>query len=270
MNNEATLQKEQLDLLGMVVPHFNSVGVEEAKHFLRTENRSQIPQALKRGFVLPSAISLLAVPVEMTGYPIEETDCLPWLGHMEQFAEQQFGIKISLRDMFPIPTRLPWKEILPIFDPSGFTNRNMIDHTLKSQGLKVWEGTNVDEFSGATADASRLYLIHRSPTPTPATMGLPPKFAKHWFSGRQTLPLHIRGYGIGNGLLYKVEKTFLDPRGETASWFVENVYQPGGRIACGYYDPGLRGVGFVRGVADGEHGYYGFREAIVLSLKPQS
>ena len=268
--NEATLQKEQLDLLGMVVPHFGVVGSEEAKHYLRTENRNQIPHALKRGFVLPGAIPLQAVPVEVSGYPIEETDCFQWLNHMEQFAEQRFGMKVDLRDMFPLPVRLPWKAILPIFDPEGFTNRSMVDKALKSQGLRVWEGTNVDEFSGATADASRLYLIHRSPTPTPATMGLPPKFAKHWFAGRPTRPLHLRGYGIGTGLLYQIEKTFLDPKADTVSWFVENIYGPAGAVADGCYYPDSREVGFGRRAVGDEDGRCGFREAIVLSLKPQS
>ena len=172
-----------------------------------------------------------ALSAEEVAYPIEETDCAVWLGHAEQFAEQSFGMKINLREMFPLPKRLPWERVLPIFDPAGLTNREMADKALKKQGLKVWEGTEVDEFTCATADASRLYLIERTPRPVPATMGLPPKWARHWFGGRQTLPLHLRGYGTGNGLLYKVEKTFLDPGAETATWFPENIFalQPGRR-----------------------------------------
>ena len=265
--NEATLQKEQVSLLALTIPHFNAVGVEEAKHYLRTENRGRIPQALRNGFALPGAITPQAVSVEVSDYPIEETDCFQWLGHMEQFAEQHFGIRVSLRDAFPIPARLPWKEILPIYDPQGFTNRNMVDKALKSQGLKVREGINLDEFTGATADASRLYLIHRSPTPTPATMGLPPKFAGQWFAGRPTLPLHLRGYGVGTGLLYRVEKTFLDPKAKTVSWFVENIYQPGGKVADGCFNPDDREVNFYRNDAGCENAFCGFREAIVLSLK---
>src|SRR3989344_6097244 len=73
--NEATLQKEQLDLLGMVVPHFNAVGLEEARHYLRTENRWQIKQALQRGFVLPGAIPLPAMPA-----PTVDSQIVFWTG----------------------------------------------------------------------------------------------------------------------------------------------------------------------------------------------
>ncbi len=265
--NEATLQKEQLDLLGMVVPHFGTVGLEEARFYLRTENRGQIPHALRRGFTFPSAIPLPAVPVEIAGYPIEETDCLEWLLHAEKFTEDHFGTKVNLRELFSLPARFPWKHILPIFDPVGLSNRQMVDKTLKAQKLTVYEGTNVEEFTGATAEVSRLYLIERTPRPVPATMGLPPKYAGHWFGGRQTVPLHLRGYGIGTGLLYKVAKQFLDPSGATASWFPENTLSSDGRVAFGYYSPLNRGVGFGRNDAGGENGGYGFREAIVLSPK---
>ena len=170
--------------------------------------------------------------------------------------------------MFPIPPRLPWKQVLPIFDPVGLTNRQMVNKALKPQGLKVWEGTDVQGFTGATAESSKLYLIERSPTPTPATMGLPPKYARQWFAGRHTLPLHLRGYGIGTGLLYKVEKQFLDPEAKTASWFPENILLPDGDVACGYCNPHNREVYFSRDGAVNEYANFGFREAIVLSLKP--
>ncbi len=42
--NEATLTKEQVDLLAMVVPHMSAVGPEECNYYLRGENRPQIPK----------------------------------------------------------------------------------------------------------------------------------------------------------------------------------------------------------------------------------
>lgn len=261
--NEATLQKEQVDLLALAVPHFSAIGVDECKHYLRTENRGSIPDVLRTGFVLPSAIPLRAAPVEMVGYPIEETDCLLWLDRMEQFAKDFFGKRIALRGAFPIPARLPWKNILPIFDP-GLTNREMVDKALSGNKLAVWEGTNVDRFSGASAlPAPRLYLIERAPRPTEATMGLPPRFARNWFAGRQTRPLPLRTYGIGTSLWYKVEKKFLDP--QTATFFTENTL-PGGCVACGRYFSGSRLVYFGADGAGYERDEYGFREAIVLNL----
>ncbi len=268
MPTEPLIRKSTHDLAilfaGQVVSAQLSEEVES--HFLA--QKQEIIPALKRVFVLPGTIPLPAVPVELPGYPIEETDCFTWLGHMEQFARGRFGVEVNLREQFPLPTRLPWKEVLPIFDPVGLTNRAMVDKALKAQELSVYEGTNLEEFTEATAEVSRLYLIHRSPSPTPGTMGLPPKFAKQWFSGRPTAPLHLRGYGIGNGLLYKVEKTFLDPRAKTASWFPGNIYLQGGSVAYGCYYPGDREVRFYGGDAGFEDASCGFREAIALCLKP--
>lgn len=264
--NEATLSKEQVGLLAMVVSHIGVVGHEECRFYLRTENRSQIPEALKRGFVLPGAIPMSAVPVEMASYPIEETDCFAWLGHMEKFAEERFGVEVVLRDKFPIPPRLPWKNVLPIFDPGNLTNRMMVDKVLKARKIAVYESTDVMEsYSGSGAfSVPRLYLIERSPWPTIGTMGLPPKFAKQWFSGRQTTPLNFRGYGIGTSLWYEVEKKFLDPEFKTVTWFPEDILLSGDCVACGYYDSADGEVKFHCFGAGNGFDCYGFREAILL------
>ncbi len=243
-----------------------ALSADQIAHYRK--HKKELVPAIQRGFLLPGEIRLPAVPVETAGYPIEETDCFLWLGHMEQFAEMWFGTKVTLRDMFPLPARLPWKQILPIFDPAGLTNREMVDKALKAQNLSVYEYTAVEKFTDETVEASRLYLAERTPPPTAGTMGLPPKFAKQWFAGRQTVPLHLRGYGIGTGLLYQVEQKFLDPEAKTVTWFPENIYLPGGNVACSCYDPGRREVGFNRCGAGCEDAGCGFREAIALSLKP--
>lgn len=264
-----TLNRDAWLLGHEITPNIErALSLEEITHY--RQKKGEIVPALQRGFVLPGAIPLQAVSVELTRYPIEETDCFEWLGHMEQFADQYFGSKVNLRKMFTLPTRLPWKEVLPVFDPAGLTNRQMVDKALKAQGLQVYEGTDVQALTGATAEVSKLYLIERTAKPVPATMGLPPKYARHWFGGRQTLPLHLRGYGIGTGLLYKLEKKFLDHDATTASWFPENTFPADDHVAFGYYYPGRRMVYFSRGVAADEGANFGFREAIVLSPKPQS
>ncbi|MDO8620470.1 MAG: hypothetical protein Q7R64_03940 [bacterium] len=269
--NEATLQKEQVNLLALTIPYFSVIGAKEAKHYLRTENRGQIPRVLKRCFAIPSAIPPSAVPVEMTGYPIEETDCLEWIGHAEKFTEDHFGTKVNLRELFPLPARFPWKHILPIFDPVGLTNRQMVSKGLKAQGLRVWESMNVQCLVRSTAEVSRLYLIERSQGPTLATMGLPPKYASHWFRGRQTVPLHLRGYGLGTGLLYRVKKTFLDSTGTTGSFFPEDTSRGSRVVAVGNYFPSAVGeVRFGRKKAYSADVRLGFREAIVLNLKTQT
>lgn len=236
---------------------------EVKRHFLA--QKQKVPIALQRGFVLPSAIIPSAVSVEVAGYPIEETDCFVWLSHMEQFAEKYFGMKVLLRNMFQFPARLPWKQILPVFNP-GLTNREMVDKAFVSRKLVTpYESVDVMKYSGSGARAPGLYLTERSARPTPATMGLPPEFAKHWFTGRQTVPLDLCGYGIGTSLCHKVEKQFFDP--ETWTWFPENTLSDG-NVAYGFYDPSLGKVEFYCRASGFGRGLFGFREAI--SLKSQN
>ena len=261
---KAPWSQEHTDLLAMVVPHMAVIGEDERKHYLRTDNRDQIPVALKRGFVLPSAIVSSAVPVALEGYPIEETDCHIWLGHMQQFAEKYFGTKAKIGDIFDLPLRVPWKNCLPILDP-GLTDREMIDKALKARSITVYEEKDVMKFTGAGASPRpQLHIIQRSLTPTEAGMGLPPRFHQKWFAGRQTRPLHRRAYGIATSLHHAIEKQFLDP--QTFTWFTENRLSDG-NVAYGDWFGGS--VGFSWNDPDDEGDGGGFREAIEVPLKPQ-
>lgn len=261
---DVTFQRDAWLLGHEMMPNFEKALSPERIIYYRNHKSEYIP-ALRRGFSLPGEISPSAVPVQIGGYPIEETDCFEWFGHMEQFSNERFGKEVVLRDAFPIPARLPWKKVLPIFDP-GLTNREMVDKALKAQGLSVGEGTDVEKFTGADAESPRLWLVERTPQPR-AARGLPPKFAKQYFEGRQTRPISLRGYGIGTGLVYKVEKTFLDPDAATASWFPENIFLPDGDVAYGACSPAGRKVWFDRNDASSVYDYMGFREAILL-LQP--
>lgn len=268
--SETTLVRDAWLLGQEVLPNFEKAGLppEVIAHY-RAHKDQYIP-ALQRGFVLPNAIVPSAVPVEMAGYPIEETDYFKWVATMDAFARRYFGFLNTqlLSDMFATPPRLPWKKVLPIFDP-GLTNREMVDKVLKARKLDVYEGTDVMKYTGAGAfPTPRLYIIERTPAPTLATMGLPPKYAKQWFGGRQTQPLGLRAYGIGTSVLHSVEKQFLDPEAKTATFFPENIL-PGGYVACGCCYPSYSRVLFCAGGSGDEYGDYGFREAIEVPLKTQ-
>ncbi|TSC67416.1 MAG: hypothetical protein CEO19_225 [Parcubacteria group bacterium Gr01-1014_73] len=261
---EPLVRKSTHDLAFLIASQVASTNLTEEVERYFLAQKQEVSPALQRGFVLPGAIIPSAVPVEMIGYPIEETDCFLWFDHMEQFAERRFGMKISLREMFPLPSRLPWKQVLPIFNP-GLTNREMVNKAFVSRKLVTpYESVDVMEYSGSGASVPCLYLTERSAKPTPATMGLPPKFAKHWFAGRQTAPLNLCGYGIGTSLLNEVEKQFLDP--ETWTWFPENTLSDG-HVAYGNYNPGYGKVKFNYNDSDCGLGGFGFREAIYLKPK---
>jgi len=248
--------------LGLIIPHITEVDLDEAEFYTRNENRGKIAEAMKRGFALPSAITPSSTPVPLMGYPIAETDCKQWLVHVEDFAEKYFGKRIELMESFDLPTHLPWKRVLPIYDP-GLTDREMIDKALKARDVAVYEETDVMKFTGARSSGPRLGFIERTLRPTEATIGLPPKFLKNWYAGRQTKPLDRRAYGIATSLLHGVEKQFLDP--ETFTWFPENTLPPDGRVAYGYWSDDE--VRFYWGDPGDEDDYGGSREAIWVPLK---
>lgn len=264
--NETTLAGETLNRDAWLLGHEITPNLEKAltpeviAHY--RQRKAEIIPAIQRGFTLPN-VTLSAAPVPLAGYQIEETDCFLWLGYMEKFAKEYFGSKVILRDIFPLPATLPWKQVLPIFDP-GLTNREMVNKALKARKLDVYEETDVMQYAGAQKGVPTVYLVERDLRPTEATMGLPPKFARHWFAGRQTRPLTLRAYGIGMSLEHEVEQQFLDP--QTFSWFPENTL-PGGGVADGGYNPDNRRVRFRWGGPDYGYGRCGFREAIVLTLK---
>lgn len=260
------IRKTTNDLAILVASQVHAAGLSEEveSHFLA--QKQEVVPALKRGFVLPSAIPLSAYPVEMVGYPLEETDCFEWLNHAEQFTKDLYGLTMKLRDKFTLPARLPWKQALPVFH-LGLSHREMVDKTLKSQGIAIGEYVKIDALTLAEGTGvPHLGFIERSLTPTPGTMGLPPRFAKHWFSGRQTRPIDLSGYGSAVGLFYRVEKQFLDSA--TATWFSENTLSmPDGDVAYGYYNSYRGEVDFNAHDAGYEDGGWGFREEVVCFLK---
>ncbi len=260
--SETTFSRDAWLLGNEALPNFETAGLPQEVIAFHREHKDQIIPAIRRGFILPGTIVPSAVPVETVGYPIEETDCFQWLGHMEKFAKDYFKAKVTLRDVFPLPARLPWKQALPIFNP-GLTNREMVDKALKSRKLSVYEYTDVMKF-GSGANMSCLCIIERSAKPTLATMGLPPKFAKHWFAGRQTVSLNLCNYGIGMSLRHEIEKEFLDS--QTVTWFPESTLSVG-FVAYGGYGPGFGGVEFGCRGSGCERGDFGFREAICLKPK---
>lgn len=261
--SETTFSRDAWLLGNEALPNFEAAGLSQEVIAFHREHKDQIIPAIRRGFVLPGTITPSAVSVETVGYPIEETDCFQWLGHMEKFAKDYFKAKVTLRDMFPLPARLPWKQVLPIFNP-GLTNREMVDKALKSRKLSVYESVDVMKYCGSGASAPGLCIIERFARPTLSTMGLPPKFAKNWFAGRQTVPLNLCGYGIGMSLWHEVEEQFLDP--QTATWFPGNTLSDGD-VAYGDYDPGCGKVEFFCNDSDDEYDSFGFREAICLKPK---
>ncbi|PIQ92397.1 MAG: hypothetical protein COV70_00695 [Parcubacteria group bacterium CG11_big_fil_rev_8_21_14_0_20_39_22] len=234
---------------------------EEVEEYFLREKKEGVP-AIRRALTLPGTIPPPAFTAEQPGFKIDDTDLPEWIGNMEKFSAKFLDHSVNLRKSFPIPDRLPWQKVLPIFDPC-LTNRQMVDNALKSQGLGVCESTDVDKFTGAGAEEPKLYLIERTVEPMSAR-SLPPKYAKLYFEGRMTRPIDLRRYGIGFGLYHDITGEYLDPR--TVTLFPENIYSPYGLVAYGSWCPDYRKVDFHRHDVVYGDAVFGFREAIVLSL----
>ncbi len=184
------------------------------------------------------------------------------LGKTEEYAKAVFGATIDLRKLFVLPEELPWKNILPVFIPGRMTNRSVIKDVLQDQGLKVWEGVDVMNYSGSEAsDKPTLHLIENSLRPTADTMGLSPNQLRK--TGK--LFLKLRGYALAFGLRHFVSKDFLDA--ETYTWFPEDRLSDG-YVAGGHWRPDDREVRFNWNGPDDRGSNGGARVAMSVSLKP--
>ena len=74
-----------------------------------------------------------------------------WIPKQEEFAKQYLSVEVNLREMFTIPEDLPWQSSIPVFDPSGLTNRDGFE-LLKKLGHNPWEEADVMRYSGSEAN----------------------------------------------------------------------------------------------------------------------
>lgn len=261
--NEATLTNDQISLLALSIPHFRAIGPEACTHYLRTENRSQIPEAFRRGFVVSNSSRSLAAPVECPSYPIEETDCLLWLDNAKRFTLDYFVGSQDDLHQFELPPRLPWKQVLVIYNP-GISNMKIYNGVRCHSGIDFQMSDTSADYCWRTSLPSlpKLYIIERNPSPTPAAMGLPAKYALHWFGGRKTVPLPIGAYILGTSILNYVTGKFLDT--ETTTVFPNNLLPSSGPVVQALYDNEGSAISIKLGDATDDNPRFGFREAIVL------
>lgn len=218
------------------------------EHYLR--HKDQIAPALSRGFVIPGSSGNQTVPAAVEPavptpfefprrFKAKDTNLDEIIPVTEHFAKKILGVKVNLREQFDFPAELPWKDVLLVFDP-GINNREAVEKSLQGQKLKVYEESNVMEYSRSEAsDRSMLQIIENSIRPTEDTMGKTPNQLNA--DGRPYLEL--RGYALVFGLKYFASKDYLDP--QTWTWFPKNRL-PGGGVAGGGWAPNLdfRGVWF--------------------------
>ncbi len=256
---DTPLVKRAYNLGLKAVPNF--LALTEAEIFWYEQHLEELPAAICRGFVLPQSESvepsIVAPPIM---FSTTDTDPDQWLREAEKFAKDYLGVEIRFRERFAIPDTLPWRSVIPVFDPGGLTNRDAVEKALKSLGLAVYEEMDVVHYSGSGAnDGPTLHFINNSIEPDEDTMNMSPDQlvarGKNWLSQR--------GYAFALGLHYSVTRQYLDPR--TFTWFPNNRL-PSGKVAFGDWHPGSRRVGFSWDYPDCGNPCGGARLAIQVPL----
>lgn len=264
--NDAGLIARAYNLGLKIVPNFAHVlTLEQLEHY--EQNLSELKNALTRVLVVPQQLtqstSIIAEQKVMpVSFKTADTDLDVWLAIAEKFAKTYLGVEVKLWETFVIPETLPWQSAIPIFDPGGMTNSDVIQKVLRGSGLATWEEVPVDQYSGSGANGGpTLRFIQSSVRPDADTMGKSPD----WLVATQKNWLDPRGYALAFALHHQVTGEWLDP--QTFTWFPNNRLSDGW-VARGHWDPVRRlWVRFRWGNSDVEHPSGGARLAIQVPLK---
>lgn len=225
------------------------------------DNPNRFESAITRTLI-PTATEINPT-MELANFNAEDTNLDEAIELCQKFTKEILGTDVDLRAMFNIPTNIPWKNVMLVFDP-GLDNREAVEKAIVHQGIGKYEVGDVMEYLGSAGlDKPTLHLIENSITPTADTLGDQAKSPDQLnVDGRSYLDL--RNYVLAFGQRYFGFKDYLDET--TWTWFPNNRLS-GGEVAGGLWDPRCRkvwfrwcGFGYVR--PD-----YGARLAIPVSLK---
>lgn len=199
-----------------------------------------------------------------SSFGIEETDLALWLRRLEEFAREFLKVKVNLSESFFIPQEIPWKSVIPIFDP-GLDNRGMVN-VLENFGFTVHQSPDVMKYSGSCRTRKpTLHLIGNSRVPDEETLGKSPRWLRRWYQSYDSI-LSLRGYGLAFALYHYVTRQILDAR--TFTWFPEDCL-PGGLVARAEFFPANNGkvIDFYSRDADQSCPEGGVRLAISVPLR---
>jgi len=236
---------------------------------LQSATEGKFNRDSKMAFPIQPSITPSAPPFEFPRlFKAADTNLDEIIPVTECFAEKILGVTINLRKQFDFPAEFSWKNMLLAFDP-GLNNREAIEKSLYGQKLKVYEESNVMEYSGSAAlGQPTLHIIENSIRPTEDTMGNLAKSPDQLNADGRSY-LELRGYALAFGLRYFSSKDYLDP--QTRTWFPKNRL-PDGWVAFGCWSPPVdyREVKFCWLSSVNVLPGFGARLAMSVPLKPQS
>ncbi len=198
-------------------------------------------------------------------FKTSDTNLNQAIENAEKFTRKVLGITIEFKSVFDLPSEIPWKNVMVIYDP-GLNNREAVEKTLQGQKLKVYEESDVMQYSGSSASSlPTLCIVENSLRPSEDTLGSNAKSPDQLNADGRNY-LDIRGYTLAFGQRYFISKDYLDP--QTWTWFPKNRL-PSGKVAYGYWSPNpyCRRVRFDWRRAGRIDGNFGARLAMSIPLK---
>jgi len=256
------LVKRAYNLGLKAVPNFAEV-LSEGQIAYYEEHLDELQAALRRGFIIPTletAAIIESAPPAL--FKASETDLDYWLDQTQKYAKKHLGVTIDLRKRFNIPAELPWKSVIPVFDPGNMTNRQMVEKVLKGPGHDVYEETDVMKYAGSDASSDpTLHFIENSIRPNADTMNMSPNYLCE--TGKSYL--RLRGYGLAFAVYHFAKGKPLDP--ETYTWFPMDRLSDG-YVARGRWSPDYRQVRFSWRGPGSRLSFSGARVAMPIPLKP--
>lgn len=159
---------------------------------------------------------------EVPTFRVEDTNIDAAINLAEKFSAAILGVTVTLRKQFDMPTELPWKNVLLVFDP-GLNNREALKRAIQSQLIDERESVDIMKFSGSEALAQpTLHVIENSIRPSSDTLGV--RARSPYELGADECPyLNLRGYIIAFGQRHFGFRNYLDIR--TQTWFPENLWR---------------------------------------------
>lgn len=195
-----------------------------------------------------------------SSFLLKDTDIDWWIENAQCFFKKHFRMRGSLRKKFSFPLEVPWKSIVPVYEPAKMSNREAIEF-VKSFGIEVYEEDDVDRYNvDRTSKKPTLHFIENSSIPSGDTVGFSPNYLR-------TLPvnyLNIRTYLIAFVFYREAVKECFDQK--TFTWFPQNSLF--GNTVSGFWSSFRKQIYLY--VDDGDRfndNRYGARIAISLKSK---
>jgi hypothetical protein len=231
-------EQSYVDLAVMIGANIRTLTPEAVAHYLSPGHRAEIPDALRRGFVVPkmgkvgrAKASTIKVPnLSSTGQTFRD-----WIKAREKLHRFLTGETVNLLDMFDVPRELLARtNIMPVFRPAAVTNRMAIDWKIRLGMPEPYEETDVMKYENSEGpEVPTLGFVSRLVRPHNSTLGVHAKSSTDLLKVKMDKNqkwLNLYGWSDADNLHFLITRQHLDP--ETWNWSPEDQLPDGGVAHC--------------------------------------